>query len=295
MNRTETGVRGFHAFHSPGTIIPGRGGVIDWSRVTDEFFIGAKFTVKLNGAVAVGADSLTVDALTKPLKKGAIIRGADVDTVVVTVDTGGALANATSVPVTALSGPIPNGTTLRFGTKKFVALTAAAAAGATSLTVEAIPTALAGAETATYQGGENNIEVLADAAEGATSVSVGNILFPMADDTELEATSATSRDYLFIPQCTVMAKAQTSGLLIPRRVGVVANGETAIGFLISDASNKSRFDAKSGYGIAIGGTAIWENLLPDSVSGDLSGTYKTELVANGAIFQFMDWVDSRVS
>jgi hypothetical protein len=74
------------------------------------------------------------------------------DAVVVTVGAAGALAAATSVPVDALSGPIPSGTVLNFGTNKFARLTADAAAGATSLTTAAIPTALVDNDTATYAG-----------------------------------------------------------------------------------------------------------------------------------------------
>lgn len=79
------------------------------------------------------------------------------DAVVVTVDVAGAAANATSVPVTALSGPVPSGTTLHFGPKKFATLTAAAATGATSLTVEALPTALVGGDQATYAGTKKKV------------------------------------------------------------------------------------------------------------------------------------------
>lgn len=74
------------------------------------------------------------------------------DAVVATVGAGGAAAGAVAVPVTALSGPLPNGTTLFFGGSKFARLTAAAAAGATSLTVSALPTALVAGDTATYSG-----------------------------------------------------------------------------------------------------------------------------------------------
>jgi hypothetical protein len=74
------------------------------------------------------------------------------DAVVVVVGAAGAAANATSVPVDALSGAIPSGTTLYFGSKKYATLTAAAAAGDTSLTVAAIPTALVDDDTATYAG-----------------------------------------------------------------------------------------------------------------------------------------------
>lgn len=74
------------------------------------------------------------------------------DAAVVTVGVAGAAGAATSVPVAALANPIPTGTVLSFGTNKFARLTSAAAAGATSLTVAAIPTALVSGDTATYAG-----------------------------------------------------------------------------------------------------------------------------------------------
>jgi hypothetical protein len=77
------------------------------------------------------------------------------DAVVVNVGAAGAAANATSVPVDALSGPIPDGTVLSFppaNSKKFIKLTAAAAAGATSLTCEQLATALVDADITTYPG-----------------------------------------------------------------------------------------------------------------------------------------------
>lgn len=74
------------------------------------------------------------------------------DAVFVDVGAAGAAGGATSIPVIALSGPIPNGTILDFGTNKFARLTAAAAAGATTLTVAAIPTALVDADTTWYAG-----------------------------------------------------------------------------------------------------------------------------------------------
>lgn len=74
------------------------------------------------------------------------------DAVVVNVGAAGALAGATSVPVDALSGPIPAGTLLWFSGTKFARLTAAAAAAATSLTVSALPAALVDADVTTYAG-----------------------------------------------------------------------------------------------------------------------------------------------
>jgi hypothetical protein len=75
------------------------------------------------------------------------------DAVVVDVGAAGAAGGATTVPVSpALTGPIPSGTVLDFGGAKFAVLTAAAATGATSLTVRALPTALVDADRTTYPG-----------------------------------------------------------------------------------------------------------------------------------------------
>lgn len=72
----------------------------------------------------------------------------------VTVTTSAqALADATSISVSALSGALPSGTILYFGeSKEFAMLTAAAAAGATSITVQALPQTIESGDSATYAG-----------------------------------------------------------------------------------------------------------------------------------------------
>ncbi len=75
-----------------------------------------------------------------------------VDAVVVVVGAAGAAANATSIPVDALLGPIPDNALLDFGGKKFARLNGAAIEGATSLTVDALATALVDDDTAVYAG-----------------------------------------------------------------------------------------------------------------------------------------------
>lgn len=70
----------------------------------------------------------------------------------VTVVTTGAAQGATAVPVAAISGPIPSGTVLRFSADEYASLSSAAAAGATSLAVEALVNALENNDTATYVG-----------------------------------------------------------------------------------------------------------------------------------------------
>jgi hypothetical protein len=64
--------------------------------------------------------------------------------------TANAAAAAVALTVTALSGPIPQGTLLDFGANKFARLAADAAKGATSLTVDAIPTAMVIGDTTTW-------------------------------------------------------------------------------------------------------------------------------------------------
>jgi hypothetical protein len=73
------------------------------------------------------------------------------DAVVVTLS-GNEAIGQTAIGVTALSGPIPSGAILKSGAGEFMQLTAAAAAGATSLTVEALEVAWESGDTATYAG-----------------------------------------------------------------------------------------------------------------------------------------------
>lgn len=93
---------------------------------------------------------------------------SDTDAVAVVVGAAGAAAAATSVPVAALSGPIPSGTLLSFGTNKFARLTAAAATAAVTLAVAALPTALVSGDTATYAGVGTNVTVPSGTIVGRT-------------------------------------------------------------------------------------------------------------------------------
>ncbi len=101
--------------------------------------------------------------LISPLKDYCIVRGGAMidltqflwtDGTTVTVAAAGASVDDTTIP---LKEPyplkkIPSGQVIDFGGKKFARLTAEAAAGATSLTVAALPTALTEDDSATYKG-----------------------------------------------------------------------------------------------------------------------------------------------
>lgn len=74
-----------------------------------------------------------------------------VDAVKVTV-TANRAVDAIDLPVTALSGPIPAGTVIDMGGKKFARLTAPAVKNAVILAVAALATALVTNDTGTYGG-----------------------------------------------------------------------------------------------------------------------------------------------
>lgn len=192
----------------PESIDRNTGRQIDWSRIPASYLAGTSYIIKANGAASAAATSITVDA----------------------------------IPVA-----LPVGTVLDFaGAGEFATLTAPAAAGATTLTVEALDAGIEDNDEATYRVSESNDKV--------------------------------------IPAGTVMCEL-SSGLVVPR---VVRPGsETAIGLLLSTATENSKSDALSGYGIIVGGV-IYETLLPETIT-----SYKTELETNGTSWVWATYSDSR--
>lgn len=71
-------------------------------------------------------------------------------TVRVVVGAAGAAAGATSIPVAALSGAIPDNAILDFGGTKYARVNGSPVAGATAIPVDALPTALVSGDTANY-------------------------------------------------------------------------------------------------------------------------------------------------
>jgi hypothetical protein len=114
----------------------------------------AQMTVQDNqvSSAAWAADFLNREHLVPGGAKVLASAFSKTDAVVVTVGAAGASVDDTTVPVDALSGALPSGITLDFGGDKFATLTAAAAAGATSITVRALVTALVDNDTDTYEG-----------------------------------------------------------------------------------------------------------------------------------------------
>ncbi len=269
-------------------VVRDNGRQIDWDLLGDGF-VDNPHTVKINGAVAKGAVSLTVDALPIDLHVGDVLDFGEYDPVVVTASA--ALAAATSITVAALSGPIPSGTVLDFGTTKFAVLTADAIAGATSITVRAIPTALAGAETATFKGGEIVAIVDAEADAGDTTVSVEEVPLPIGDNAEATMQQAIGGEL----QAGKHLKAGTivdllaSGKVVPSSLAS-GGGVTAYGVLATNADEFSETDAASGYGVIVS-ASIYDNLLPDYANTSLA-TWKTELLARGGFWLFQTYADN---
>ena len=293
MNTTSTPTRPLNFLFNAAQAVLGRGGQIDWSKVGAYFYAKGKFTVKLNGAAAAGADELTVDALSHPLTKGTNLDFGRYAPVTVTVNDADVNAGETGITVVALPGPIPAGTILKFSGSGagFAKVTADAAAAATALVVEALPEDIDNAATADYPGGPKNAEVTEDVAAGATTVPVEPLPFDLDNDAEAIADYTGSGDKRMIPAGTVMARTDDD-LLIPRRD---ATDETATEILQSDAQEGALKDAKSGYGTLIE-AQVYENLLPDADdAGDIPAGYKTEMATNGGRFNYSDWNDDRAS
>lgn len=166
-----------------------------------------------------------------------------------------AAVDATSITVLALANPIELGTVLKFGAKKFAKVTARALAGATTITVEALPTALAVNDVAYYP-------------------------FQFGDSQNLSAKS--------IPAGTAMVFVASTRKIVPRvnRPG----SETATMVLLTDANSDSNTDSLTGYGVTYSGV-MYENYMPDfTLNSSLWATIKTELGSN---FIFRTATDSR--
>ena len=125
-----------------------------------------------NGAPGFIADLKTREHV---LPGGAKIDAAQfvsADAVKVAVGVAGAAVDAVAIPVAALTEPIPNGTVLDFGAKKFARLTTDAAKGAVSLTVAALVTALVSGDTAYYLAPGRKKRIISGTLVGLTNAEL---------------------------------------------------------------------------------------------------------------------------
>jgi hypothetical protein len=170
----------------------------------------------------------------------------------------------------------------------------AAAINATSITVDPLPYAVPKGTEVTFTNGETTI-VTADTGIGAVTLPVTALQFALPDNTVgYIQRDGYNTSELLIPETTIVCADATDGLFVPIKDALV--GEKVIGFLVSDASNSRHHsaDAKSGYGVVIGNTDLYENLLADSDdTGVLATAYKTRIKADTLGFTFKKYFDSR--
>lgn len=150
---------------------------------------------------------------------------------------------------------------------QIVKMAAAALADATSLTVDPLEQAVP-AGTLLYfgQAGEHT-RVSANAAAGATTLAVEAPHGAIEDNDE--ATIVGSGDK-FIPAGTPMDEIDATGLMIPRAAGANVAGRTTIGLIISDAHENQGpgfVESLSGYGV-FSGAVVYEELLPVTIDAD---------------------------
>lgn len=135
-----------------------------------------------------------------------------------------------------------------------VTLTAGAAIGATSLTVAALPIAVKTGTLLRF-GVDEFARVSADAATGATALSVDALVTAVESGDTAVVNGAGDK---YIPAGTAMAgDPLTNAALVP------TVGSDATCLLATGASENGRTDARTGYGVILGGV-IYENLLPQA-------------------------------
>jgi hypothetical protein len=197
----------------------------------------------------------------------------------------------TDIGIAALSAPLRAGTILTSGAGEFMKLTADAAAGAVSLTVEPLEVAWESGDTATYPAQRVLVQVSEDAEAGDTSLTV-TALDVWVDDGEIGYIGSGLPGGRHVPGGTVM-DLTAAGLIVPS--ALATGGLTAYCILETNADEDSRSDSATGYGCIRGG-ALFENLLPEA-TGDpavIDSTWKTELRARGGAFLFEQFEDDTV-
>ena len=245
-------------FMSRDHLIPG-GAKLDASQFN---VYGAVIVTVGAAGAAIGATSIPVDALTGAIPSGTILNFGSYAPVTVTVNDADVNAAETTITVVALSGPIPAGTRLEFSGAGagYAQLTADAAAGATTLTVEALPEDIDNAATATFAGGTKQARLTAAAAAAATSLTVDELQFALVDDNT--ATYSPGTAVRSIPSGTLIGRT-----IAEREAGThfgpwAASDDEVflIAFDITDADLNADVDLYRPKSV------VKENLLPDWTS-----------------------------
>lgn len=230
--------------------------------------------------------TLAVEALDRAVSKGEVLDFGLRAAITVTLS-GNEAIGQTAIGISALSAPLRMGTILKSGAGEFMQLSADAAAGDVSLTVEALEVAWESADTATVPAARVFARVAADAEVGDTSITVDALDNWINDgDTAYLGSGLVGKQ---VKPGTVMAEL-ADGRMVPRAVR--PGSETAKYLLTTWANEVSDTDSASGYGVIKSG-AVYENLLPEAAGSPatISSTYKTELLAQGGYWMFEQWDD----
>jgi hypothetical protein len=230
---------------------------------------------------AAGASSIPVDALLGAIPVGTILNFGSYAPVTVTVADADVNAGETTIGVAALSGPLPAGTVLRFGSGLYARLTANAAAGATSLTVEALAADIPNASTATFPGGTKQARLTAAAALGATALTVDELQFALVDDEVAYYTPPNTPRR--VPSGTLVgctyaeleaAPALTDGVPAGLLWGPAADSDDLVYFTVYDVTDA---DVNNDVDLLRPGTLIYANHIPnwDTMSSALKTKVRT--------------------
>lgn len=138
-----------------------------------------------------------------------------------------------------------------------------------------------------YLGTGKSAVVSADTAAGATSIPVEALPFTVALNT---VGYHGAEGGGFVPAGTECDEL-SDGRVLPSDIGT--GGVTCAGILETSADEDSSTDAASGYGFIRQGM-IYENLLPNATGSPkvINSTHKTELLARGGAWVFMQYSDT---
>lgn len=275
------------------SVVRNSGRQVDWDSVPESYRAGSS-SITADTNAAIGATQLPVTAVPKDLPAGLALNFGE--WAAVTVTCKAANAAATTLPVVALAGPLPAGIMLSFSAG-LVQVAAAAASGATGISVAALGTTAVTGETATFPGGPKAAVLSANvaAAAAAASLTVIPLALPI-NDGDAAVINGTGAKTLAAGKVIVEL---SSGKIAPRsdRPG----SEESKGLLETNAIEGDPSAALTGYGVIVGGV-IYENLLPDATAGATTGTlptaYKTEMMGSTSSpastgFVFEQYADNR--
>jgi len=291
----------------PQSITRLQGRQVDWPSVPERFRSTA-VKVALTAQANAAATSLTVTALLAAIPKGSLI---DFGTTKLARASADVAVGATAVPVDAIPTQINSGDVGYYagsGPKIIPAGTVVAELTSGKVIPRAdIPTVRADATVGTTVGNGDGVMTLASPKTGPNvqggiyTVRITKVVSNLGDfivvrpDGTVDGYGTVGTAYVGDIRFTIADGSTDFALNTYIPVTVTLTHKT-IGIGETEMTEGMPSDAKSGYGIIIGG-ALWENLLPDATGSPkvLPSAYKTELqtAGVGTGFAFDQYGDNR--